>query len=326
MAKYSIIMPVYNAEDVLQKSIRSIIEQSFDDWELITINDGSTDSSLEILKTFERKDSRIRALTQNHSGPGAARNLGMNVCGGDYIAFLDADDYWEKDFLELVQKEISFHESLDIVFIDTINERTDGSIIGYSNTYSFKQMSKHELLCNQMTGNLSWGMGKVIRKELIKNSKPFAELAVGEEAVFSFDVLYNANRIGFVEKPIYHYVQSSTGQHKKGDNDPWKPVVESMKQHLQDLNLYEDFESTINSFALRSLCICTYRCSCNFPKKIAIGLMKKKLEEYRREFDFSNLDVNSLDKHSRMILFFMKMGLFFPIYMASILRKKKLAY
>lgn len=95
MPKVSVIIPVYNAEKYLSEAIESVIDQSYDDWEIIAVNDGSTDSSPDILKNYEnRYPSKIRVLHQPNSGLSAARNAAIAAANGEYIAFLDADDLW----------------------------------------------------------------------------------------------------------------------------------------------------------------------------------------------------------------------------------------
>lgn len=103
MIKISIIMPVYNCEMYLSQSINSVWKQSLYDWELLCIDDGSTDNSLEILRSFSEKDVRIKVHTQSNRGAGAARNQGLQFAKGEFVAFLDADDYYlDPDALEVM--------------------------------------------------------------------------------------------------------------------------------------------------------------------------------------------------------------------------------
>ena len=90
MVRISVIMPVYNVEDYLKESLESILNQSFMDFEVICIDDGSTDKSLEILKEYQEKDDRIRIVTETNAGPALARNNGIRRARGEYLAFLDA--------------------------------------------------------------------------------------------------------------------------------------------------------------------------------------------------------------------------------------------
>jgi len=102
MSKVSVIVPVYNVENYLEKCIQSIISQSFKNLEIILINDGSTDRSKEICEQFAAKDKRIIFLNQENQGVSAARNAGLDICTGDYISFVDSDDYISSDMIEFL--------------------------------------------------------------------------------------------------------------------------------------------------------------------------------------------------------------------------------
>ena len=103
--KYSIVVPVYNAERYLRRCIESIINQRYREWELLLINDGSIDNSQTIIDEYIDKDSRIKSIYQNNAGPGAARNKALdNICG-EYVVFVDADDYIDTEYLSLLEKK-----------------------------------------------------------------------------------------------------------------------------------------------------------------------------------------------------------------------------
>ena len=95
--KVSVIIPVYNVEDYLRQCLDSVINQTLKDIEIICVDDGSTDKSLEILHEYEKKDSRITVLTQKNQYAGVARNVGMSVATGKYFVFLDSDDFFEPE-------------------------------------------------------------------------------------------------------------------------------------------------------------------------------------------------------------------------------------
>ena len=102
----SVIVPVYNAADYLAECLDSLLEQTLKEIEIICIDDGSTDSSLEILRSYEQRDSRVAVLKQNNAGPGAARNNGIEAARGEYLYFLDADDFCHAEFLEKALQKI----------------------------------------------------------------------------------------------------------------------------------------------------------------------------------------------------------------------------
>ena len=105
-AKVSVIVPVYNAERYLKQCVESILAQTLKNVEIIFVDDGSTDGSLEILKDYQAKDYRIRVISQENTGGGAARNRGMKEASGEYLCFLDADDYFEPAMLERMSSKM----------------------------------------------------------------------------------------------------------------------------------------------------------------------------------------------------------------------------
>lgn len=119
MAKISIIIPIYNVEKYLRECLYSVINQTVKDIEIICINDGSSDNSLNIIEEFAEKDSRIKIINQDNHGIGYARNKGIEVSSADYIYFLDSDDYISNDFLEPMYNK-AIENNADIVFNDNI--------------------------------------------------------------------------------------------------------------------------------------------------------------------------------------------------------------
>lgn len=327
LPRYSIVMAVFNSDQTLARAIDSIRFQTFDDWELVAVNDGSTDRSLDVLNEYALDDERIRVISQQNRGPGPARQIGLSACRGDYVAFLDSDDYWEVDFLELVETQRVTNGS-DVLFIERIHEREDGSGVGRSNVGRNRNATKSEIIRRQMTGLIPWGMWKVFRRGLLKEIREgFSDLEVGEEAVFSFEVVNAARSVDFVDKPIYHHVKRREGQHKKGGPDPWLAVVRAMAAHLNKVGEFKHYESTINSFALRSLCISVYRIACETPsRKRSLQLMAESFTVYSDEFDFGNLDRDSLDCSSMLIFAFLKLGLSGALITLSRARKRHLSY
>ena len=117
----SIIIPIYNAANTLDYCINSIINQDFTNWELLLINDGSTDGSFVICKRFEAKDNRIKTFTQNNSGVSAARNLGLKEAHGKYICFIDSDDYIESCYLSSLYKYKDYDLVICGYYVDLYN-------------------------------------------------------------------------------------------------------------------------------------------------------------------------------------------------------------
>lgn len=124
MPKISVIIPVYNAEKYLERCIKSILGQSFSDFELILVNDGSSDRSLEICNGYSSKDSRVLTFSQYNGGASSARNYGIDKAKGEYVCFIDADDYVEDGYLEDLYNDMN-HYDVDMVMHGMVQLRND---------------------------------------------------------------------------------------------------------------------------------------------------------------------------------------------------------
>ena len=120
MAKISVVVPVYNVEKYLKECINSIINQTLEDIEIICVNDGSTDSSLEILNDYAKKDSRIIVINKSNSGYGHTMNMGLNAASGEYIGIIESDDFADKNMFEDLYKLAKEYDA-DIVKGDWYN-------------------------------------------------------------------------------------------------------------------------------------------------------------------------------------------------------------
>lgn len=119
MPRVSVIIPVYNAERFISETIESVTAQTYEDWEIIAVDDGSRDRSLEILKEYSKRYSRIRVISQKNAGSSAARNNAIRVSRGEYIAFLDHDDLWLPDKLEKQVRILDSNKKLGMVYSDS---------------------------------------------------------------------------------------------------------------------------------------------------------------------------------------------------------------
>jgi glycosyltransferase involved in cell wall biosynthesis len=195
MAKVSVIIPVYNCEDCLRISLDSAVTQTLQDLQIICIDDASTDRSLEILREYAEKDSRVEVIAlKNNSGAGAARNAGLKVAVGEYIAFLDSDDFIDFEFYEKLYNAAKAENS-DI---------SAGSMRqwGKEQTWLHKEIeqSKYRFTVHFWVG--------IYKSELIRNNNiSFAEdVITGQDVVFLNDVILRANKISVVPGVFYNYV------------------------------------------------------------------------------------------------------------------------
>lgn len=320
--KYSIIMPVYNAEKTLRRSIDSVIKQTVGDWELICVDDGSKDNSYSVLKSLSNLDNRIKVIHKNNGGPGSARNKGISLAKGEYIAFLDADDMWTFTFLETIEKKIA-NKPKDIIFYNFYYADGNGHPKKEVKLSDYRSCKKKKLLLLQMCGVFEWGMVKVIRRELIqKYNLLFGENSVGEEAVFSFDVFRLSKSYSFVTKPIYYYLDNENGQHKKGDEDPWNSVVSQMKNHIDNIGAFDDYVEGIRLLAMRSCMIACYRISQNSSCKMAAEKIKEKIRDYDSKYDIKQVNTEIWGRTNRILSFLIKNEFSYSLWFLSKLRNK----
>ena len=164
---------------------------------------------------------------------------------------------------------------------------------------------------------------KIIKKSIITTHGLFCSKdAVGEEAVFSFELLRQVENIKFVDRNLYHYVYYSTGQHSKGNEDPWKSVTLKMKQHLLENEIYYQYETSLNCLAFKALSISLYRISNLQGKEKKLKLMKEKSKWYKTNFSFvgNKIDKSALDKMSKLLLPFVRLNCMLPILLMSKVR------
>jgi len=206
--KVSIIVPVYNSEQYLSKCLDSLLRQTLKEIEVICINDGSTDSSLDILKDYAKQDSRIKIINQKNLKQGKARNIGVENASGEFIGFLDSDDWVEPEFYEKLYKSSKIHDS-DIACGNVIYN--SNGILNNSNfisKYTFKSnkevITTPEQKYNLLKAGVVWN--KIYKTELIvKNNIRFPENIKFEDNYFTFVTLMFSDKISLVEDAYVFY-------------------------------------------------------------------------------------------------------------------------
>lgn len=304
--KLSFVIPAYNAAKTVSRCLDSVIAQTDSDWEVVVIDDGSKDNTYEVIQSYAQKDSRIISLTQENKGPGITRNNAIEHTTGDYIAFLDSDDYIEPKYIELVKEKL-VKDKLDVVILDNYYEKSNGELIRLENLSRFEGLDKESLIAVQMTGKMPWGgWRKVIKADIIKeNEIKYSHDAVGEEAIFSFQVFSHASKIGFLGIPVLHYVDYPTSQSKKGEQDPWGDVVENLKKHLIENGLLRKYEKQLNSFAVTALTVALFRISTQNPFGYAVKMCRLKTREFLQKYPL-DFDESCLETRVKLILMFVK--------------------
>lgn len=265
--KFSIIVPVYNVEKFLRESLDSIISQTLKDFEVICVNDGSTDNSLEILKKYANKDSRIKVISQENQGQGVARNNAIDIAHGKYLLFVDPDDFIESNTLEVLYNK--FHETdVDIIQFDYATCKEDGT---HKRVETFKKRLKkyfnysiknnqifnwHEIKKKNLEKMFLAIWNKAYKTSFIKEHHiKFAPTKTGEDNVFSISSNLLANKILYINKVFYFYRTRTGSAVTKASNDNFD-VFENMKilkDFLVTNNLYEEYKSSFDGYVLSVL-------------------------------------------------------------------------
>ncbi len=215
MSKISIIIPVYNVGKFLDKTLNSLINQTYKNIEIICVNDGSTDNSLEILQKFTEKDKRIKVLTQPNSGPATARNNGLENMTGKYVMFCDADDWFEPTMAEEMINAIE-ENNADFVVCDTnvVDEFEGIDRCDSRNGYKISYEGLKKFNSFQEIQNVSFTLwNKIFKKSIIdKHNISFPDgNYYYEDTAFTFQYLLASNHAFFINKKLYNYFRRDEG-------------------------------------------------------------------------------------------------------------------
>lgn len=201
MPRISVIVPVYNTEKYLRRCVDSILAQTFRDFELLLVDDGSTDSSPAICDEYAKKDSRVRVFHKENGGVSSARNLGLDNARGEWIAFADSDDHVNVEYLTILMRglELDWVASSYRILGDKggwLTQMEDGIYIGKD---LYKCYQKY------LSTNFRTPWGKRYKRELIHNIRFPLSMNVGEDLAFNLEYACNVNSIGLSSQATYLY-------------------------------------------------------------------------------------------------------------------------
>lgn len=214
--KFSIIVPVYNTEKYIDECIESIIEQSYSNFELIIVNDGSTDRSLDKIENWSKIDDRIIIINQKNNGVSAARNAGLKIANGEWIAFIDSDDYVCKDYLRILYSVIEKEKADGVAYsLSNNNVKVSINILNKSNAIN-------ACISNKMLGGYPWN--KLFKKEIIRqyNLRFEEDIDICEDLLFSISYFSKIERIAYYicdKNKLYNYrIYEESSIHTKDVN------------------------------------------------------------------------------------------------------------
>lgn len=216
MIEVSVVVPIYNAGKKLEKCIKSILNQTFTNFELILVNDGSTDNSINICKKYELKDNRVRVIDKKNEGSIATRNRGVMEASGDYIMFVDADDYIATTAIEKLYIDAK-DKNLDIIVCNTYKVLGDRAIIKQiNNSHYFKNDKIYE--GNDIKDKLAEAYlhghpfpasihSKLYKRELLLSSGKYLDRIkfLGDDMYYNLEMFLKAKKVKVIREPLYYY-------------------------------------------------------------------------------------------------------------------------
>lgn len=245
MCKVSIIIPAYNIEDYIYKAIESATKQILDEIEIIVVNDGSTDNTSNLVKEEIKKDSRIKLVDLENGGVSRARNIGISIAQGEYIMFLDGDDWLDYNAAsDLYYKAVD--DNLDMIIFNYYkvfnNDNIEKENLCIPNSIISGEEALKETLLNNIAPSV-WN--KFFKRELFNNEVRFKEdIAMGEDLLLSVKLCNSAEKVGIVNKSYYFYLIRENSATNKIDNRviSIKIAINEIKKYLEFKNIFEQYK------------------------------------------------------------------------------------
>lgn len=300
----SIIVPIYNSEKYLSRCLNSIANQTNTDFELVLINDGSTDNSEDIILDFQKNHKNLKVVYKKipNGGQGAARELGVSLCSSKYICFVDSDDYIENDYIESFAKVINeYHPDLvcSNYFIDS-EKKYD--VINYGNRLLNKDDIKKEIYpvliqTNRYEYFLPALWAKAFKKEIYFKNVCHKNIKIGEDIAVFIPTFLDSQKVYLLEKNLYHYMSNSDSIMKIKKPRSYDDVI-NLYEHLKDKLSDEDFK-TFSLQIDRLIAHVAFNCSVtqyhsNLSNKVVKEIIDKNLSNPIISNAIKNIDAKGL--------------------------------
>lgn len=245
--KISIIMPVYGVEKYIEKCLESILAQSFKEFECLIVNDGTKDTSIEVAKKLVGSDSRFVFLDKENGGQGSAKNMGLDHVKGDYIAFIDSDDYVEPRYLQAMYEKCKI-DDLDICTCDVRYVDIVGNTVRLFNNYPDAYLENNDYLMAEWYVS-NFMCDKLFKSEIFQGVYFNTELKTNEDVYLLFEILYG-KKISSVSGYLYNYVQRPSATSKGAPASFIDDRVKIINKQLDFSRSLDKFEKDIDYISL----------------------------------------------------------------------------
>lgn len=339
----SIIMPVYNAEQYLREGVESLINQTYKNIEIILVNDGSTDSSPKLCDEYAENDSRIRVFHKENGGTHTARNLGIEEAKGDFLMFIDPDDWFETDTVEQLVKAI-IDDELDVVRFNYVREFIDHSAKKPNTLLSEELMAGNDCkkICRRAVGLIKEELANpenmnflasvcfaAYRKSIIleKNIRfvNIREIGTFSDGLFNINFLMWAERFRFIDKCFYHYrkynTSSATSNYRQDFLNRQLIMFSKLEAMVNLIDREDVYEAYYNRIALSTMEMCLNALKSNLSFAGKYKEMKAVLKSTIHLNSYKKLSLKYFPIKWKLYYFFVKHRMTpFVFAMTSVIR------
>lgn len=305
MLKLSIIVPVYNVAPYLKKCLNSLINQTLNDLEIIIVDDGSTDQSLEICQEYEKKDPRIFVVKQSNQGVSSARNRGLELAKGEWIGFVDSDDYLSENAYETLIRQAEGNNCdaaiMDFAYVDKDGHTVKQREYPYGDSIL---LSRYEAIRHQFDIPLSIRLvmwNKVFKRDVIQGLKYDESLKASEDTLLLHQCLMNSDRVIWVRQPLYYNVQRPGSAMRGGLK--MQDYLDSLSVHKMILlNVQQMFPELYDYALIFYIDTCIWKMRAQTPITKSLSKIEKKsakkclrqMKKHIRDSYFSILKCNAI--------------------------------
>lgn len=302
--KVSVIIPVYNVEEYLPKCLDSVINQTLKDIEIICINDGSTDNSLGILNEYASKDNRIKIIDQENQGVSSARNKGIAIARGEYLAFLDGDDFFDTTLLEKVYKEI-IKKNTDILIFGTYEFNSEGYKNIRWDMQLLQDFTEEKLAQNQLELFIHllhslWD--KLYRTDFIKKNNILfpTDVKVAEDNIFVLETYLKHASYAFLPECLYYYRIGREGSATTNNKDCIINQIAAFK-HLEKTLIYQSQDIVTKRIVINQFldgCIWLINQAPKINKVCYLSQIKKFIHYLEKQY--SNKEIKKMPNYGKL--------------------------
>ena len=341
----SVVIPTYNRKATLERAILSVLSQTYTDWELIIVDDGSTDDSLKILHDFARKDDRIQVRSKENEHVSIARNYALERACGEYVLFLDSDDWLELETIEIAVQTAQ-EQSADVVLWSYVREM--GTESRRKHIFCGDIVFEPEMVRNQLyrrlvgpvgeeaahpenMDTLSPSWGKLYRTALIRDNHvafyDIRQIGTFEDGLFNIELFSHVQKAVFLDRYFYHYRRdnndSLTRINKPKLPEQWDNLYQLITKHVDDRDLDDSFHTALsNRIALNLVGLGTNEMESEGSAGSKIGRIRELLSKPHYRTALKKLDLAPLPIHWKIFFLGAMVGCAWSVYLLLLVIQK----